>query len=141
MNYITLSHLSAGIPRGHLIEALDDNSDGSADPDAVEAVLSEASRAVDGILGERFTVPFANPIPAAVHSATVAIGSELLYQRRGLHGKDNPFTARADEERARLKEIAAGTRALAPDQARSKPSVSVITAPAKTHSSKGKTAV
>lgn len=141
MNYIILSHLSAGIPGQHLIEALDDNGDGSADPDAIEAVLSEASRAVDGILGERFTTPFANPLPAVVHSAAVAFGSELIYQRRGLHGKENPFTSQADEARARLKEIAEGKRALSPDARRAKPSASVITAPAKTHSSKGKTAV
>lgn len=140
MKYITLAALSSGIPGPHLIEALDDNADGSADPDVVSAVLEEASRTVDGILGERFSVPFSNPLPAVVYSAAVVFGSELIYNRRGVIGKDNPFTTAADAMRKRLAEIAAGDRSLG-TQEPTKPSGAIISEPSKTHSRKGKTAV
>lgn len=134
--YVELTDLQAIIPAQFLTEALDDNNDGVID--AWEAVQAAAERAVNAALGVRFAVPFiatdTDPIPAIVSEAAFLFAAEACYTRRGVEFDQNPFGKAAATMRATLRQIAAGEMPLAPSIERQKPSVSIITQPARTHS-------
>ena len=137
MFYVTMADLTGMIPGPFLIQALDDDSDGAADPAAWNSVAKDASDAVDGVLGGRFTVPFSNPLPAVVIAAAKLFAAEQIYARRGKSAQENPFTKQATEMRAKLEEIAKGEQALAPTVNRAKPSATAITETSKTASKQG----
>ena len=103
MFYVTMADLTGMIPGPFLIQALDDDSDGAADPAAWNSVAKDASDAVDGVLGGRFTVPFSNPLPAVVIAAAKLFAAEQIYARRGKSAQENPFTKQATEMRAKLE--------------------------------------
>ncbi len=134
--YVLLGQLSALIPPQFLTEALDDNGDGVADPGVFDAVVAAVQQEIDGALGQRFAVPFANPIPAVVADAALVLAGFSLYARRGVAEEKNPFAARAREIRAKLAAIAQGQQPLAPEQRRAQPSASIVTEPARTRSSR-----
>lgn len=134
--YVELSDLEAEIPPTFLTEALDDDGDGVID--AWTTVQASACRAVDAALGGRFAVPFPEPYPNVVKEAAVIFAAEKCYTRRGHHDKENPFTARADALRRDLRAIGGGEQPLSPTIERQKPSVSIITEPARTHSASGR---
>jgi phage gp36-like protein len=142
MPYLMMADLTGMIPGQFLIEALDDDGDGAADPAVLSVVLQQASDAVDAILGVRFTTPFQNPIPTIVQNAAKIFAAELCYQRRGKSAEDNPFTKQAnqlrDPENGILSKIAKGELPLAPTLERAKASVSIIGDPAKTTSQTGR---
>lgn len=135
-NYITRARLAAIIPPQFMLEALDDNSDGVEDVGLFDEVLGAAQTKVNGILGQRFAVPFVNPIPEIVADATTTFFAELLYKRRGFGGeqKPNPWASDAKAAREKLERIAKGEEPLTPDLKREKPSASVISEPSKTTS-------
>lgn len=130
MPYISLSDLEAVLPSAFLTQALDDDGDGQID--AWEAVQAAAERAVNAILGMRYAVPFTAPIPEIVIEAAFTFAAEACYTRRGVEFDQNPFGKAAATMRATLRQIAAGEIPLAPGLERAKPSVSVITEPART---------
>lgn len=129
--YVELTDLQAVIPSQFLTEALDDDNDGVID--AWTAVQSAACRAVDAILGTRFSVPFADP-PAIVREAAFQFAAEACYTRRGVEFDKNPFGKSASTIRSDLRAIAKGEAPLDPTIERQKPSVSIITSPARTAS-------
>ena len=135
-----MTDITGLIPGQFLTEGLDDDGDGQADPAVWTQVAADVKSAIDGVLGARFTVPFENPLPAVVNRAAKILAAEQIYTRRGrvdANGKIvNPFAKQADAIREQLAAIAAGDQPLAPSVERQKPSVSVITAPAKTSSRK-----
>lgn len=145
MAYITMADLTGKIPGPFLIEALDDDQDGAADPAVLSQVIADAEGSVDAILGTRFTVPFLNPLPAPVVNAAKVFACELIYQRRGKTPDQNPFTAAADQlrdpEKGTLTLMARGELPLTPALNRAQPSGTVISAPAATTSKTGRTAV
>src|SRR4051794_14371376 len=124
--YILIGDLEGMIPGSFLIESLDDNQDGAADPAVINLVLNQASDGVDAILGVRFSVPLENPLPATVIQAAKAFAAELLYQRRGKTPEQTPFTGLADKSRAFLGKIAAGDLPLSPVVEKAKASGAVI---------------
>ena len=128
--YIQLSDLQAIIPPSFLTQALDDDGDGVID--AWTGVQAAAERAVNAALGMRFTVPFTDPIPAIVSEAAFLFAGEACYTRRGVEFDQNPFGKAASTMRATLRQIAAGEIPLTPNIERQKPSVSIITEPART---------
>lgn len=139
--YVVLADLNGKIPTKFLIEALDDNKDGAADPAAWDAVVKDIHTEIDGTLGVRYPVPFANPIPGIVLTAASVFAAEALYNRRGFQGEDkNPWTKRANAERAKLLAIAKGEMPLKPEIQRVAPSASIVAEPAKTTSSHGRNA-
>lgn len=128
--YFDLPDLEALIPADFLTQALDDDGDGQVD--AWEVVRTGACREVDAILGVRYAVPFAAPLPAVVVHAAVTFAAEACYVRRGVTGEKNPFTKAADASRKQLREIAAGALPLDPTIPRARPSASIITEPSRT---------
>jgi phage gp36-like protein len=140
--YVLMSDMNARLPAAFLIQALDDDSDGAADPGVWDAVAAAVAQEIDGILGVRFAVPFANPIPAPVLTAAQTLAAEALYNRRGFQGEEkNPWTKLAAGARATLAKIAAGELPLGPDRARQAPSASIVSEPSKTTSRRGRTGV
>lgn len=107
MPYVTQEQIETSIPAQHLVDALDDDRDGSADSGKLDEVIAKASQAVDALLAPRYEVPF-DPVPTQVAEAAFVFTCELLYKRRGLSGDDNPYTEDANEWRERLKDIAKG---------------------------------
>lgn len=132
MSYVELADLEAALPLDFLTQALDDNQDGTID--AWTSVQSAACRAVNALLGTRYTVLFTSPYPAIVTEAAFLFAAEACYTRRGVEPKNNPFFARANSIRDQLLEIGKGEAPLDPNIQRSKPSASIITSPARTHS-------
>ena len=143
--YIAMGDIQGMIPLKFLIEGLDDNGDGEADGAAIDAVFTQASQAVDGLLEGRFTTPFTNPIPKIVIEATKIFAAELIYQRRGTKAEENPFTKQANQYRdpkdGKLGKIARGEEPLYPTIQRQLPSATAVTQPSKTSSSTGKLSV
>lgn len=127
MPYISLTDLTGLIPGKFLIEALDDNGDGLADPDVVTQVIADASLVVDKTIGGPFPMPF----PAKVVNAAKFLAVEQLYKRRGRE-EANPFKKDADAARQELADIAAGKVLLAPKITPGRPSVTAITHPVAT---------
>lgn len=139
--YIIMATLVAEVPPQFITQALDDDGDGVADAGLFDQIVANAQAEVDGILGQRYTVPFANPIPAIVVDATTKLVAEKLYSRRGTEAEKNPWAKKASEVRALLKSIAKGEVPLTPAAAREKPSVSAIVEPARTTSARGRAAI
>ncbi|HRJ48142.1 MAG TPA: DUF1320 family protein [Opitutaceae bacterium] len=139
--YTTLARINAVLPPQFLVEALDDDKDGVADPGVFDEVVASVQVEIDGVLGARYSTPFANPVPALVADAALKLTAEALYARRGFAEDKNPWAVRAKAIRTLLGEVAAGSKPLTPDLGRKRPSASVITSPAKTHSKAGRTAV
>jgi phage gp36-like protein len=132
MVYVAMADLQGKIPGPFLIEALDDDGDGVVEPAEWDQVATDASTKVDGLLGGRYAVPFANPIPAVVKNAAKVFACYAIYQRRGRADKDNPFAGEAKAVETKLTAIATGTEPLDPSVNRAKPSATAITSPAKT---------
>lgn len=82
MAYVTTAEVESEIPRPVLRDALDDEGDGLDHPEALAAVIANASQEVDGYLGGLFAVPFADPAPAKVKAAALAFTLERIYSRR-----------------------------------------------------------
>lgn len=107
MSYVTQNQIETAIPAQHLVDALDDDRDQVADAGKLDEVIAAASQQVDSYLESRYTVPFTT-VPKKVAEAAFTFTCELLYQRRGLFGDDNPWFKRAEAWRELLKKIGEG---------------------------------
>ena len=110
--YTTQARIQAAIPAPILVDACDDDGDGSADSGVLDEVIAAASNAVDGLLAGRFSVPFAGDPGPTVREASFVFACELVYDRRELTDTKNPFKSRADAMRTLLSKIAAGDQPL-----------------------------
>lgn len=106
MSYTTQSEIETKIPAPHLVDALDDDRDGSPDEGVLAAIIESASNAVDAYLAGLFTVPF-DPVPAPCREAAFVFACETIYDRRQILEK-NPFKDRAEFWRKRLEAIGKG---------------------------------
>ena len=107
MSYATQAQIETTIPPQHLNDALDDDRDGTADSDILDTIIAKAGLAVESFVAAAYTVPFADPAPAAIREAAFIFACELIYDRRQILEK-NPFKSRADAWRDRLEKIGAG---------------------------------
>jgi phage gp36-like protein len=137
MPYVFQSEIEADIPPAFLVEALDDDNDGEADGGLWDKVAESVATEIDGTLGQRFTTPFSDPIPALVKQAAKVFSLEKLYARRGTPEAQNPWAKQAATFREKLTKIANGEEPLTPEINRTKPSVTAVTEPAITTSSTG----
>lgn len=139
MAYVTRAQITAKLPPQFLLQALDDNGDGTEDADLFDAVVSGADAEVDGILGQRFSVPFTGTVPPIVGQASLIFVLDTLYLRRGYgtEANPNPVAGRAKDMRTKLQRIALGEEPLAPEASRSRPSVTVITETSRVYSGNG----
>lgn len=137
--YTSLDQVKAKLPMSFIVEALDDNADGVLDLEVWEAVAGDAADQVDGRLGMRYAVPFdPDALEPIVKSSSLMFVLETLYQRRGFGTEEtNPFLVGARAARKELSDIGAGTVPLTPEKQRPRRSVSAVTEPARTSSSRG----
>jgi phage gp36-like protein len=134
--YLSEADLTPHLPPQFLLQALDDDGDGSADSGVLNSILTASSDEVDSLLGSRYPVPFSAPLPALVKTAARVFALETLYRRRGFSGDQNPWETRAKDLRDRLNRIGQGKEPLGPEHERKLPSVSVISEDALTHDSR-----
>jgi len=133
-DYVTQSDMTARIPVSFVTQALDDNGDGVADDGAWDAVQSAVQAEIDGTLSVRYRTPFNSPVPSVVLRSAQVLAAALLYQRRGIADKENPFSNQADAIRQTLAKIASGDLPLDPSEDRALAPVSVISQESLTHS-------
>ncbi|MBU4460298.1 MAG: DUF1320 domain-containing protein, partial [Verrucomicrobia bacterium] len=78
MPYVTKADLEGLIPPQFITEALDDDGDGVEDAGLWDKVAAQAGEAVDALLGQRFEVPFAAPVPPLVSQAAKIFAASAL---------------------------------------------------------------
>lgn len=141
--YTTLAEVKAQLPLDFITQALDDASSGTIDPALWQAIAENAARQVDARLGKRYAVPFdPDNLEAVVAESSLTFVLETLYLRRGFGtAETNPFLQKANEARKELAAIGNGTTPLTPEKVRPRPSVSVVSEPARTTSSAGSLSV
>jgi hypothetical protein len=89
-------------------EALDDSGTGNQVELTARLgnLMARASAAVDAFLQGRYITPL-SPVPAIAVEASIIFTAEILYgRRRQSTDEKNPYTARANDLRDRLKRIA-----------------------------------
>jgi len=138
MAYVNQSDLKGKISERDLISALDDNGDGAVDTDVWAQIQVDVQTYIDGTLGQRFSVPFVDPIPPVIKLAATTFALEQIYSRRTMADDKAPFVLQANAQRSKLAAIAAGTQPLTPDSHRAKATGVVITDSAKTQPRSGR---
>lgn len=134
VSYVDISDLAGKIPYKDLVAALDDNGDGLIDAAVWAQIQTDVQTEIDGTLGQRYTVPFTDPIPPVVKLAAVKFALEQIYSRRTMADDKAPFVVQATAQRAKLAAIAAGTQPLFPGQTRKQPVGTAITQQSRTNS-------
>jgi phage gp36-like protein len=85
-----------------------------ADAGAWDKLIADVSEEIDGLLGQRFTVPFSSPYPPLVVVASKVLAAEALYLKRGLARDANPWSKAAERMRDKLSAIATGKESFEP---------------------------
>jgi phage gp36-like protein len=137
MAYLLQSDLEGRVPADVVIEALDDDRDGSADPGVFEKIVSDVEQAINGRLEGRFSVPLDEPLPYSIREGAVILGCEALYLRRGRAGEANPFYRQAEAFRARLEKIGRGDEPLKYNEAPAATGGTAITEESRTYQASG----
>lgn len=135
MHYVTKADMLAVIAADHLTVALDDRNIGDDTENVWDIIATAATRRVDAILGARYAVPFAEPLPDLVKEAAVVFAAYMLFLRRQ-SGEANPWTKEAESMAARLRTVAEGGADLTTEAGDDDPVA--ITEPSLTYSEQGR---
>lgn len=139
-HYITIDDLTALIPAGWVVEALDDNSDGTQEQ--FDAVRDAAEGAVNAELEGQYDLPIETPADYPLLKRITALeAARLCYARRGFTDAAFPHQKQHDRTWAKLVKIGEGALPLGPgagsNKQLAKPRGSIITGKARTYSSTG----
>jgi phage gp36-like protein len=132
--YSTRADLEAIIPPQFIVQALDDNGDGTEDDGLFAIIAASADAQIDGYLSGRYATPF-SPVPPLVRECAKVFIAESLYQRRGYNSEANPYTARANQLRKQLESIGNGNGSLggvSESGSSPRPPISIVTEPSRT---------
>lgn len=112
MSYITSGDLTTLVPADVMLQLSDDDADGIADQDIIDAVILEACEMVDGYLRGRYQLPFSKT-PTIISSIVKQIARYKLYERRP-EGFELPETVHTSYKDAKkdLLQIQNGTQTL-----------------------------
>jgi phage gp36-like protein len=135
MHYVTKADMTAIIPADQLTVALDDRNIGDDTENTWDTIATAATRRVNAILGARFPVPFAEPLPDLVKDAAIVFAAYMLFLRRQ-SGEANPWTKEADSMVTRLEAVAKGDKDLTTGPGDDDPVA--ITEPSLTYSAQGR---
>lgn len=136
--YITKEKLYAVVPRQLVEQALNDDGVGGEDAGTWDTVADAVQTAIDGPLSQRYAVPFTGTLPPLVAYAALVLAAEMIYQRRGLTGANNPWEKKADKVRTDMADVAAGTKPLGAQWDREHESVSTIEETSKVYAESGR---
>jgi phage gp36-like protein len=139
MAYVELAQLKGRIPDKYLVEALDDDADGEID--AWPEVQADAESAVNALIGVRYGLPLAEPLPQMVTEGARIKACYLIYQRRGTPDEQNPWTGQHDVyfgKTGLLVRVAEGKLALSPEKKPALASGSLIKETAATFDAAGR---
>jgi phage gp36-like protein len=134
MAYVALTDLRGKIPDRDLLAALDDDQDGVVDANVWAQIQGDVQTEIDGTLGQRYNVPFVDPLPAVIKLGAQIFAIEAVYEHRGLLNEKSKERISANKFRAKLSAIANGEEPLTPESKRARPSASAVTEPSRTHS-------
>lgn len=111
MPYLTLPDLLAAHSDQALIDLTDraDPPTGQIDTAVVDAAIAGAAAEVDSYLGQRYTVPLADPAPAAVADAALTIAWYRLHTDRAA---DKDLRIRYEDAVRWLRDVSAGRASL-----------------------------
>lgn len=135
--YTTRAKVEAKIPPAFVLEALDDDGDATEDTGVFDTVVDTAGDEIEGYLEGRYALPLAT-VPTLLKNAGLIFTCESLYERRGYVSENNPWHGRANRMRDQLEAIRDGDAALDVDIDEGNTQISVITEPARTHSTGGR---
>jgi phage gp36-like protein len=93
--YATVLDVERRLDPVHLIELADDDRDGMADAEVVEAAIADADGLIDAYLQDRYPIPL-DPVPALVRKLSIDLAVANLFARR------RESVSPAHEARARL---------------------------------------
>ena len=110
MSYTTTTAIEAKIPAPILDDALDDDHDGQRDPGLLDAIIANATDAVDAMIGNRVTLPLAT-VPASLRTAALWFVIEEIYGRRQLDLPKN-YAAAVASARKWLEAIRDGQQSI-----------------------------
>jgi len=142
MSYISRADIIPLVPTGWITQALDDDSDGDEDDDLFDQIRDAAERGVNAVLSLQYKTPIDNPddVPF-IKQVTSLEAARILYTRRGYDSKGYPHFDAWTAAWTMLGKIGDGRLQLAPGENTNaqiaKPRGSVITGPARTHSTSG----
>lgn len=109
--YVTQADLEPYLPAQWLIEAADDDGDGSGE--TMADICNAASDTVDSYLQGRYDLPVSDAAGLAkLKEAAQARALWLCYQRRGRHGDANPYEGEWSRWAKKLEKIEAGSAEL-----------------------------
>jgi phage gp36-like protein len=135
MPYVTKADMLALVPADVMTVALDDHNYGADTENVWDVIASAADRRIDGLLGGRYPVPFADPAPALVREAAAVFAAHMLYLRRQ-SGESNPWAKEAAAMMDRLQKVADGLLDLTTDGGDA--DATAITEECKTYPSSGR---
>lgn len=140
MPYVVFDDITSLIPAGWLVESLDDDNDGNEE--SFEAVRAAAEDAVNGVLSTSYNTPIANAasFPFLKHVTRLEV-ARICYARRGYDATGFPHKDSYKSAWDQLTRIGKGDLPLGPGgntgTPKANPRGSIITGPARTHSSSG----
>ena len=138
--YTTRAKVEGRVPPAFLVEALDDDADGSEDAGVFDQLVADASDEIDAYLEGRYALPLGST-PKLVSTAALFIVCEALYERRGYTADTdpkNPWSQRAANVRDKLAAVSKGEMPLELDIDKGGSQVTAVTEAAKTTPSSGK---
>lgn len=137
MAYFTQTDLEVLIPAGWVVDALDDDADGTQDATLFSELQTVVEGEINASLGQRYTVPIAAGVADDwLRHAAVHLAAFQCYARRQAM-EFFPYAATVEMIRERLERMARGEEALAPGADREEASVTAITEDRLTHQSGG----
>jgi hypothetical protein len=132
-NYVNRDWIEARIPPQTLLEALDDNADGTEDDGLFTALAVSVSGDVDSLLGTNGDIA-----TALRTSAANVFFCSLIYKRRGIGDAANPWANEAKSLTKKLEAVASGAQRAEPAPSVAAKTISIVSEPAKTHSMGGR---
>jgi hypothetical protein len=143
--YTTRAAVETKVPPAFVIEACDDDNDGTEDAGVFDGIVTAVGTEIDGYLEARIALPLST-VPAKVATAALYLVCESLYARRGYSGGEfagdsgpkNPWSRAAATHRKILEAIGNGEQPLTAETPKATEQITVISEPAKTTHKEGK---
>lgn len=115
ISYLTSDELIAKIPAADRDAACDDDGDGVADTDMLQAVIDQACDEVDTFYSIRgVETPLSTTDNPLAKQAAIYLAIEMLYTRRGEPAERNPHHRLTEQMRILLTKVAEGKITVGP---------------------------